>query len=277
MVLLAGSLGSMDFRPVRSLGSSPNTVSKTSVNLGEIIQSAAEIPFWNQVIFWGFVLLWVLLATSLLNPELRKKFILAVIRIALFGLGFLYLIKKNPDLFAGFLDRLTFSGILGGNSQRSDTPAPVFRPPQVSSWFSFAVALGLALLVVLFIWWLKRVWTRSRELASASEPFDEIARIARTSLGELRSGRNFENAIIECYARMSSVVGEKKGLHRENAMTPAEFSARLTRAGLPREPVEKLTRLFESIRYGGQPAGQSEINEAITSLTSILHYCGEQA
>jgi hypothetical protein len=74
---------------------------------------------------------------------------------------------------------------------------------------------------------------------------------------------------------MSNVVNSKRGLQREHAMTPAEFASRLERAGLPREPVDRLTRLFESTRYGSHKSGTPEITEAVTCLTSILKYCGE--
>jgi hypothetical protein len=74
---------------------------------------------------------------------------------------------------------------------------------------------------------------------------------------------------------MSDVIAKRQGLQRAHAMTPSEFATRLTRAGLPRDPIETLTGLFESVRYGKRPAGQMEINQAINSLKSILAYCGE--
>jgi hypothetical protein len=277
LVLLAGSLKGMDFRAGESLGRRNVAQPGEAVNLGELITSAAAVPFWQQVAFWVLLFVIVLLCASLLNPELRKKLILAFIRLALFALVFLYIVEKNPEVFAGLLSQLNLAGDFTIDPQASEAPAPVFQPPQVSNWFSYAVAFGLVLLAVSFIWWLNRLWVSIKASSSAREPLDELAVIARQSIGELKSGKNFENAILECYARMSSVVEKKQGLHRENAMTPTEFSARLTRAGLPREPVERLTRLFEAVRYGRQPAGQTEINEAVTSLSSILRYCGEQA
>ncbi len=277
LVLLAGSLKGMDFRSGVPVGSPNAPKSGETFNLGELITNAAEVPFWKQVAFWALLFVMVLLCASLLNPELRKKLILAFIRLALFALVFLYIVEKNPEVFASLLSQLTLANDFAIDPQASDAPAPVFQPPQVSNWFSYAVAFGLVLLAVLCLWWLNRLWVRIKASTSAREPLDELAAIARRSIGDLKSGRNFENAILECYARMSSVVEKRQGLHRENAMTPAEFAARLTRAGLPREPVEKLTRLFESVRYGRQPAGQPEINEAVTSLSSILRYCGEDA
>lgn len=277
LVLLAGSLKGMDFRPSESFGSSYNgEVQSGAVNVGQLIQQAAEVPFWKQLFFWGMMFLIVLLISSLLDAELRKQLLYAFLRVALFALGFFYLIKKNPQMFAGLLGQLSISENMALNPTAADAPAPVFEPPQVSGWFSFAVTLGIILLIVLLIWWMNGVWTRMRELSAGRDvSLSEIAAIARASIKDLNSGKNYENAIIECYARMSNVVQEKQGLRREQTMTPTEFAIRLSRAGLPREPIERLTQLFESVRYGRLAAGQREIDEAVLSLTSILKYCGE--
>lgn len=76
---------------------------------------------------------------------------------------------------------------------------------------------------------------------------------------------------------MSEAVSRKRGLLRSTAMTPSEFARRLERAGLPGEAVGRLTGLFEAVRYGGRTSSQREINEAVSCLTAILHYCGEAA
>jgi hypothetical protein len=160
--------------------------------------------------------------------------------------------------------------------QAETVPPPVFVPPQEVSWLSYAVALGVILLMIFSIWWGNRIWNRIRELSAPQEPLKDIAKIARESLADLKAGRQYENAIIECYDRMSEAIEKKQGLHRSHEMTPSEFATRLTRAGLPRGPIEKLTDLFELVRYGKHPAGQVEINQAIQSLTAILSYCGEE-
>ena len=46
-------------------------------------------------------------------------------------------------------------------------------------------------------------------------------------------------------------------------------------AGLPGDAVRRLTRLFESVRYGDRKSPPKDVNEAVTCLNTILHYCGE--
>jgi hypothetical protein len=279
LMLLTNALHGMDFRPSQPIGGGTSEQRPGQVlDVDAILKTAAEIPFWKQVAFWAALFLMLLLITSLLSPELRKQLIHAFLRMAGSALILFYLIKQEPQLFAGFLSRI--SGV-GENltlpAEVDGSPAPVFVPPQEVSWLSFAVTLGIILAVILLIWWVNRFWVRIREMNTSRESLNEIAAIARDSLNDLKVGRNYDNAIVECYDRMSEVIAKRQGLQRTHAMTPSEFSARLTRAGLPRDPIQKLTSLFESVRYGKQTAGQAEINQAMHCLTSILTYCGETA
>jgi len=275
LVLLAGAIKDIEFRPATPLGRSRHEQSFQAVNLGELVKQAAEVPFWKQTVFMGMLFVLVVLVASLLDPELRKKLILSFIRFVIFVFLLLYLIRDNSGSFSEILDQLTLPGNLFSNPQAADIPPPVFQPPQISGWLTFFAGFGFVLVMTLLLWWFGRSWDRIKQFFSPPHPLDGIARVARTSLGNLKSGGDFEHAIIECYARMSAVLVEKKGLQREVAMTPNEFAERLTKAGLPRGPVNKLTRLFETVRYGGQHPGQPEIDEAILSLTTILRYCGE--
>jgi hypothetical protein len=74
---------------------------------------------------------------------------------------------------------------------------------------------------------------------------------------------------------MSDVVADKRDMQRKASMTASEFAVRLEQAGLPGDAVRRLTRLFESVRYGGKRSDQKDINEAIACLNTILRYCGE--
>jgi hypothetical protein len=102
----------------------------------------------------------------------------------------------------------------------------------------------------------------------------DLAEIVRTSLDDISSGRDWEAVIIKCYARMSDVVGSRRGVQRRKGFTPAEFSIRLVNAGLPGDAVRRLTHLFEEARYGTRQASQMEVNEAIACLDSVLTACG---
>jgi hypothetical protein len=162
-----------------------------------------------------------------------------------------------------------------GDSANSQ-PVPEFQPPEISPMFTYLVSFAFALLWIAVLWGLYLGWKKYVAL-SAKKPLDEIAHIARSSLNDLNAGRDSSDVIINCYLRMSDVVADKRKLQRELAMTPQEFALRLERAGLPGDAVRRLTRLFEIVRYGDRKSAPKDVNEAVSCLNTILHYCGEAA
>jgi hypothetical protein len=156
-------------------------------------------------------------------------------------------------------------------------PIEPFAPPEVSPWMTYLISIVVVLALLILTWSLLRWWKRVSRPKPIKDSLDDLAAIARSSLDDLKSGQDWDDVIIGCYARMSEAVSRNRGLFRTQAMTPAEFARRLERAGLPGDSVRRLTRLFESVRYGGRQSSQKEINEAVSCLTAILHYCGEAA
>jgi len=272
LVLLAGELKNVTFRPGQAVSRPESSIIQFTI--GRTIEQITEVPLWKQIALWLTVFLIVLLLSSLLSPELRKRLLLSFIRIASFAFIFLYIIRTRP----GLIERLLSFGQTGGNQDSAalgDNPAPVFHPPQISSFLSYIITFGILLLAVIGFIVFYRWWLRRKARLKSYQSLEEIALAARASLDDLASGRDWDDMIIQCYARMSGALGANRGLHRANAMTPAEFASRLVGAGCPREPVQRLTSLFEAARYGARHSGQKEIDEAKNCLTSILKFCGE--
>ncbi|MGZ9166715.1 MAG: DUF4129 domain-containing protein, partial [Anaerolineales bacterium] len=210
----------------------------------------------------------------LLSPEMRKRLFRILIRVAFTYWALYYVFTHDGEV----LGQLGLALNLARNDQAAggleNLPPPVFEPPQETAWVSYLVSVVVILLLVFLAWRLRRFW---REFAGqgASKSLSELARVTRSSLRDLSSGRDSTDVIMNCYFRMGDVVADKRKLQRGAAMTPAEFAIRLEYAGLPGDAVKKLTRLFESVRYGGNRSGPTEVNEAVACLTTILHYCGE--
>jgi hypothetical protein len=266
LTVLAISLNEVPFREGQHFGQqATKTVEFFPEDYGQVW---VEIPIWKQILVWGLVGLLVVLIAMLLSPEMRKRLLRILIRVALTVWAFYLLIKK------GIIGPNLFGGGEAPPSQDTLVPIPVFEPPQVSPTFSYLISFAIALLWLLIIWILYRGWKRYVSL-NTKKPLDEIARIARSSLNDLTSGRNSSDVIINCYLRMSDVVSSTRHLYRNTAMTPHEFALHLEQAGLPGDAVIRLTRLFEGVRYGNRKSGPQDINEAVSCLKTILHYCGE--
>ena len=266
LTVLATSLNQVPFREGQHFGQ--NGVTDFKVPPQELDQTWVSIPFWKQIMFWGLAGLMLILIGLLLSPEMRKRLLRIFIRVAATFWALYFLIKRGiigPNFF--------------GNGQAPPSsdpvvPVPAFEPPQVSPTVSYLISFAFALILLVLIWILYRGWQRYISL-NTRKPLAEIAKIARSSLSDLSSGRNSSDVIINCYLRMSDVVSDKRKLYRTTAMTPHEFALHLEQAGLPADAVKRLTRLFEGVRYGARKSGPQDINEAVSCLKTILHYCGE--
>lgn len=273
LVILASAVRDFTFRPARQLSHAESEVARIPV--GAMLKSVADIPLERLIAFLVMLFLFAVLVVALLPPELRKKLFKQLFRMVLGALLLLYLFKIKPDLLEGLFPIFNMGVGQGAASAEGNFSSPTFAAPQISGWISFLVTFGILLLAAFIFWRINRWWILRKLTATTPNPLDEIAKVARTSLRNLSSVDSAQDKIIQCYADMSRVVDVRRGLYREFAMTPSEFAVRLQNAGLPPEPVARLTRLFESVRYGARTSAQRDVDEAIACLTSILKYCGE--
>lgn len=272
LTVLAIGLGNIPFRDAQDFGTVIGRGNPGIAAQG-LLNSIVEIPFWQSVAVWLLFLIMIILIGALLSPELRKRLIMNIIRVAVIYWAIYIVAKRYRDeLLQLMADANPLAGkipyTLGG------TPPPAFVPPQTISLTSYLVSFGIAVLLVLLARKLFRLWQEYSDV-SADLPLSRIAGIARSSLNDLSSGRDSTDVIMNCYFRMSDVVEDKRNITRSKSMTPAEFATRLEQGGLPSDAVQRLTRLFERVRYGGHRSAPSDIKEAVTCLTTILHHCGE--
>ncbi|MCL4530695.1 MAG: DUF4129 domain-containing protein [Chloroflexi bacterium] len=270
LAVLASSLHDVQFEPAR-----PFSVRFSSYPLDIPLpaNAIADIPLWKILLFWAGFLGILILFFLMLPPDLRKRLIRQAIS---FGIGILLLLialhYKLIQLPAFNFDAQAPPAESQATNLNPDFTAPTFQPPAVAPWMIYLISFGVLLALLVLAWAGYRYWARSRPRQSSR--LNDFAAIARSSLDDLASGRDWEDVIIQSYARMSEVVSEKRGLRRAEAMTPREFAERLQFAGLPTDAVGRLTRLFESVRYGARQSEQADINEAVACLNSILQACG---
>jgi hypothetical protein len=272
LTVLALGLKDVQFKAAQPLGR--RDIQLPAIDF-DLTQTFKEGAFRSQVVFWIVAILLVSLVSLLLTPDGRKRLLRLLWRLFASYWLLYFVFKKYGTKIASVLN-LSFGGFPPSqpNGETTEVPPPVFVPPQPSSWLSYLVSILLVLVFVILFW---RAWVfwKQVSLAYNEKPLEELAKIARSSLHDLSQGGDSTDVIMKCYFRMSSVVSDKRRLHRKDSMTPAEFAVRLEEAGLPGDAVQRLTRLFEAVRYGGHRTQQKDVNEAVACLTSILAYCGE--
>ncbi|MBI5295685.1 MAG: DUF4129 domain-containing protein [Chloroflexi bacterium] len=274
LIVLSSALRDVSFHGGEALG--VREVQSVSQPMARFINSIDNMPLWKAVLIWAIVFLIFVLMSLVLSPALRRQLVRLFFRFTLLGLLIFLLIRYFRDTFTNLV--LPEAAAAGQPPlQGGEVEVPVFEAPPASPWLSLAVSLVVAVALVMLVWGLVRWWDRRAKFLALQRPLEDIAKIARESLDGLEAGRAWDDVILESYFRMSQAVEKRRGLFREGAMTPSEFAARLETAGLPGDAVRRLTRLFESVRYGARTSTENEIREATICLTAILNYCGETA
>jgi len=264
LFLLAAGLSGLELLPGHRFLWSETTISS---QVGSAPGSFELSPFWKVVIA---VVFWVLFPWSLLyvifSASARKRVLRDIVWVLSF-LVVLYLLARALQQFAGLPQR--------SDAQAPGSSAPIESPPNVAefisnppAWLAFVISLILIVLVLGVIWYF---WKRSRR---HENPLQLLVQEAHEALHSLRAGRNWKDTVVRCYREMSRTLSEHKGLRRPSAMTPREFEEHLQSIGLRDEHIQRLTRLFEEVRYGAKTSDERKEREAALCLEAIVQAYG---
>lgn len=264
LALLGASLTGLKLRPAQMFFSRelPRSV---FIEFDRVVQSASNISVGEALLLVGGILLIFVLVMMMLSPEMRKQLIKTILRIGLTAWAIFYVLTRFQAQGGLEVDPQLATT---EQTQQIVSALPPYTPPAIPNVVVYLVSLTVVLVFVGVGFVIYRV------IRPPSRPLVDLARAARSALKDLSSGRRWDDTVISCYIRMSAAVSEQRGLHRQSATTPAEFARRLEQAGLPTDPVRRLTRLFEKARYGNSPSSPNEVNEAVACLVSILQSVG---
>ncbi len=268
VVVLASSLHDVHFEPGRAIPLDTSSPAPPPLNVTETISST---PLWKILLFWLALVINMVFFFFLMPKEMRKRIIRHMISLALSTLAILFALRYGlfqlPFLKSPPVPPSDQTAVGGQNNAQ----VPAFQSPHMAPWWVFLISFVVFAAVLTLLWLVYRWWMRPNRISER----DLIGAIARSSLGEIASGREWGDVIIQSSIRMSEAVSAGRGLKRATAMTPREFAERLEQAGLPAQAVARLTRLFESARYGAHASSQADVNEAVACLNSILQACGQ--
>jgi hypothetical protein len=272
MTLLIGGLAEFEFLPGRPFP------------LAAILQMFGQrgAPFFPSislpvgVIRLLLACFWLLLLISIIgfiiSPEIRRETIKRIIRYTILLLLILGLIQVlQPILRRVGLSGQEGGGVAGllGEGALESLPSPpdfVVDPP---FWFVAGVSLILITLLLLAIWFSWRFIARLKA-AEAETPLERLTQEAEQALKSIQAGADLRDTIMRCYFEMNQILKQKRGVQRQQAMTPREFERHLAESGFDNKDIQRLTRLFEHVRYGSKtPEPQAE-EEAVACLTAIV-------
>lgn len=269
IVLLAAGLPDLQFMPGRSLPGRGGPAEGQEPAFRALPTTERPGLVFLIVGLVAILLLPFAIVQLIRSPELRKKVRRDLVLLILF--------------FALWLALYAPQEVLEG-SPTGSSPGPLAEAntlPAVESmldstanapqWLIPLTTWALAVLVTagLFgvVWFF---WRRSHPVAS---PLEGLAQEAQDALAALEAGADLRDTVMRCYFEMSRVLRERRGIRRAAATTPREFEKQLRQAGLPQTHVERLTTLFERVRYGARIPDEGEERQAVDCLTAIVEVC----
>ncbi len=221
----------------------------------------------------GIIFLWVVLPASviffMISPTARRQVILRVLSISFSTFALIILVRwlGTAGGCSTTQNAATVTAVEGGASEITEM---VFTPGDLPS-FRYLGSLIMAAIIVAIVY---RAWRRIRRPQPGK--LDRIAQEAESAAADLQAGADLEDTIKRCYFEMNKALQDYYGLERKIGMTPREFETSLHGMGLPLRNVQRLTRLFEEVRYGSKVVGENAEREAIDLLNAIVQDCEMQ-
>ena len=175
-------------------------------------------------------------------------------------------------LVAMALSHFTFDLSQGPAGVPGVDALPEAPPADPSRGLVRATAIALSGLVVgatIFLGW--RFRRRERETSPpAPTVLDDLIESASVAAESIRQGQDPRGAVIDCYRRMLGIL-EDRGTTSTPYLTPREFTDALRDEGMPIESVDRLTGLFELVRYGrrNDKALSQQATECLEAVSQI--------
>lgn len=274
LVLLASGLSDLDLKPGRTFVITGTEETITGVTDVFTIPSEIMVAIIAVTIF--VIGLIVIIIRLLQGKETIKEELLALFFFTIFALAFTWVLS---EMISQVDEELLPQA--QGNEPLFDVMELVSEvevageetPPEPSEGFVIVVAgiVGLGLLGVGYFMY-RRFFNRPAAATLAQLALDAEATLLKLQVEDA----NLRDVVMRSYFDMSKTVSEQ-GVYRAEGMTPREFEERLIAAGLPRRDVERLTRLFEEVRYGHVTAGERQKREAIACMQAIVAAAQQRA
>jgi len=233
-----------------------------------------KIPGFSNPI-WFYLLMciiWVGMSVAVIfnikYPEVRRRTLQGLVYVAIYGFIFFLLTRKTQEdspALEEIENELIDSTIIDTQRKASEFISSV---AEADPNLNLILDITILIFVGILVWYIYR-----RFFYKLPSTADLLKTEVEGAINEIELGVDLRNVIIRCYADMSHILMDRRGLHRQQAMTPREFELKLQETGLPQTAVQRLTRLFEAVRYGNtQPDPEAE-QEAIDCLTTIAEAC----
>jgi len=253
LVVLIGSVNELELTPGKPLPSlfTRRTDSESAAGkAGWSLDSARIVS-----LIYAFVLVYLvsLVVASIVSRRLRRKLlIMSVVALGLF-LALMW-IKPPEQVNTEGIDLAGGNLVPSADDNQLRVEIPQTPPP---NWAVILTAVGAAVIAA-------GAFRRRQDDALLAE----LAKRARNAADRIRAGADLADAVRRCYKEMSELLCKRANMSDVAVLTPREFAEALRDRGMQDEHVDRLTLIFEQVRYGRRP-GIAFADEAIACLDAI--------
>jgi len=259
LIVLSSSLSNLEFR---QSGFSVDEISAEMQYFISLFQTIKGIILLVAFLMGLMFIIWsvFLRPKSFDQPSPKGKYVF-LIQILLWVAVFLILRRRLVDRQISL-----FPMEMESNPAFSSEQALLIAPVPMPNWLPF---LSSVILILSFLLLLMIIYRRSRKPKVA---LTSIAQEAQRAIESIKMKEDLRGVIIRCYYNMVQILHKKRGIQRKHSMTPREFEHHLENLGLPTEPVQQLTLLFEVVRYGNKELDEKADLRAISCLEEIVRF-----
>ena len=279
-LFLSTTLSTAEFKEGRGLGELLDTLAGVLAGPRGGALSAIPTLYWTifAAVIWGTLILAILFLLRSTDGRRQFRSVLGrtLIRGALLTAIVLFFIATVPrNSQSEYVEveesPTTISPELDDLAPQTDLPDIDLPEPASSTPFLILYILFFLGLVTYIGWQFWQYRQAEKEMGQAVDAVRDRALSALKALD--RDQAPLADIIRRCYQEMTQTVREQQGVRRSRNTTAREFEETLASIGLPPEPVQRLTRLFERVRYGHASVGEPEKQAAVESLEAIVSAC----
>jgi hypothetical protein len=275
LLVLGPNLERVELQPAQPNSAAPAGVETVTPSLGTAPTGAVGYAVLLRILFAAAVVcLGVIVVGAFFRREFRAYLLLFAVLTALI-LAFYFLWERAPHVepeppeqesvgFFELLDRPPAAPV----EEETDTS------PSNWSFVAIAAAISAVVVLVLAVLW-SRFGSRWRRASEEDKTqLDELVETVGAAADEIQLGGDPRSAVLRCYREMIRIFARRRTIEH-TVMTARELAVALRRAGFDTEHVDRLTEIFELVRYGNR-GGDQLAGRAAECLDAIRRDAGQR-